>query len=332
MTEHEKNYYEMMRSRIIGGIIGLVAGDAMGVPYEFLSKESIQNIGGVEPMMVGWGTHNQVPGTWSDDSSMTLATMESIILTGKIDGKDLMDRFLSWLRSASWTPHGRVFDSGVTTSMAIHKYARGFAPENCGAREENSQGNGSLMRILPVALWMATKRDTYNSMEIVKYASNLTHAQPLVSACCCYYSTLVRTLLRGFDFEYAKSEADLWIEYFADKRSLALMTNIIHGDVMRKMPDKDYCGSGYVIRSLEASIHAVATTDNYEDAIVKSIELADDTDTTAAIAGGLAGMIYTTKGIPFFWVEELARLDTVMEVTKIFAEKVIDEFKIEVEK
>lgn len=131
----------------VNGVFGAVVGDALGVPVEFKASETLA----ADPVvgMREFGSHNQPKGTWSDDSSMMLATLDSIRIKGKIDYKDIMDRFKAWAMDGAYTPFDKVFDIGIATSNAISRYVNGEEALKCGGTAEKDNGNGSLMRILP---------------------------------------------------------------------------------------------------------------------------------------------------------------------------------------
>ena len=136
-------------------ILGLIVGDALGVPAEFNLRSNMKD----NPVtdMIGYGTHNQPAGTWSDDSSMVIATMEWLgeMKDNQLDYTLLMDKFSNWLMHGGYTPYGEVFDCGISTSRAIINYGKGMDPLECGGKSEWENGNGSLMRILPAALHWA---------------------------------------------------------------------------------------------------------------------------------------------------------------------------------
>lgn len=148
---------ELEINRYIGAVLGLVVGDALGVPVEFKSRAELK----ANPVtdMIGYGTHNQPAGTWSDDSSMAIATMEWLgeMENAIPDYTLLMDKFSNWLMYGDYTPYGHTFDCGISTSRAIMNYGRGMDPLQCGGKTDYDNGNGSLMRILPVALWNSSK-------------------------------------------------------------------------------------------------------------------------------------------------------------------------------
>ena len=180
------------------GIYGLIIGDAMGVPVEFTSREDRQK----NPItdMTGYGTYNQPEGTWSDDSSMVLATLASIRDRGKIDYKDIMNRFHNWCMYGEYTPFDNVFDIGIATSRAIMKYGNGAEPLKSGGETEWDNGNGSLMRILPVCIHIFEKQKKLNlsdneALDIIHNCSALTHAHLRSKMACGIYYFLVKAVI-----------------------------------------------------------------------------------------------------------------------------------------
>jgi O-acetyl-ADP-ribose deacetylase (regulator of RNase III) len=179
--------------RIIGGLLGLIVGDALGVPVEFFRREALDRAPLLD--MIGHGTHDQPPGTWSDDSSLTLATAASLTSSRAIDPEDMMRRFADWLERGEWSAHGEVFDVGITTAESIKRYLSG-APAPWGGGGEMDNGNGALMRIFPLAC--ALRRATAAQLiERAGEVSALTHAHPRSRLCCAYFCLVVRAIFRG---------------------------------------------------------------------------------------------------------------------------------------
>ena len=180
------------------GIFGLIIGDALGVPVEFLSREEMK----LNPVtgMRAYGTHNQPAGTWSDDSSMTLATLESIKQKGGIDYKDIMDKFTGWCLYADYTPFHDVFDIGIATSRAIIRYGKGASPIESGGKTEWDNGNGSLMRILPVCLYLYNRQKMLctpedENISMIHNVSSLTHAHFRSQIACGIYYFMIKAVL-----------------------------------------------------------------------------------------------------------------------------------------
>lgn len=278
-----------MMNKIYDGIMGLVVGDALGVPVEFKKRDTYKVTD-----MTGYGTYNQPPGTWSDDSSLTLATLDSMVKTGKIDPTDIMMNFFYWLDDGKFTPYGEVFDVGGGTKRAIVRFANGKPALKCGGRTQMDNGNGALMRILPVALANGSHQ------QIIDVAS-LTHAHPISLEACLIYSDIMKDLLKGIP-------ADLTV--YARCISGLPEYNRLQG--LENLSRDEIRSSGYVVDTLEAALWCFLKTDNYRDCVLEAVNLGEDTDTVAAVAGGLAGIHYGCggkNGIPDEWIAQIPRRD-----------------------
>lgn len=290
-------------NKIYNGIMGLVVGDALGVPVEFKERDSYE----VTDMM-GFGTYNQKPGTWSDDSSMTLATLESMGRIGSFDAADIMNNFYQWLQNDKFTPWGKVFDVGGATRRAIVRYANGTDPVKCGGKTRMDNGNGALMRILPVA--MLAETDPHDKMVTVKSVAGLTHNHPISHIACFIYAFMVENLMNNVDKRSALSnaiqvvgglygETEMWQEF----RFLAEIDRFDRDEIK---------SSGYVVDTLEAAVWCFLNSCSYRECVLLAVNLGSDTDTVAAVAGGLAGIYYgcgSESGIPDEWIAQIPRKD-----------------------
>ena len=293
------------RDRVLGGLWGAVIGDALGVPVEFKEREHLRSHPVKE--ITGYGTYNQPPGTWSDDTSLMVCTVESLL-----DGLDLThlgSLFVRWLHEAYWTPWGEVFDIGNTTHVALRNLARGIEPEEAGPRDPNSNGNGSLMRILPVAIRYAGS-GTDQLLDTAHRVSKLTHGHPRSQIACGIYCLLASLILQGFELERAYrqtvEEAKAYYHQSPLSGELTHYVRILSGDVF-KLPESEILSSGYVVHTLEASIWCLLTTTGYDEAVLKAVNLGGDTDTTGIVTGGLAGLYYGVGSIPEGWRSKMAR-------------------------
>ena len=312
-------------------VLGLIVGEALGVPVEFKSRSNMKD----NPItnMIGYGTHNQPSGTWSDDSSMVIATMEWL---GEMKDKQpdytlLMDKFSNWLMYGSYTPYGEVFDCGISTSRAIINYGKGMEPLECGGKLEWENGNGSLMRILPVALYCAEglATDDMDGKELIYDLSALTHAHLRSKMGCLIYSKLVADLLYTKDMnkmKIAEKSISICKNYFdsdedvmAENKKYARLWNVRTFSMLK---EDDIKSSGYVVDTLEAAIWCFLNTDNYKDCVLKAVNLGGDTDTIGAVAGGLAGVYYGMEEIPKEWLRLLPKKEWIVElVEKMFERK-----------
>ncbi len=312
--EEEVKWYT---TQLSGAIWGLVVGDALGVPVEFKSREYLEQYPLQE--MTGYGTHNQPPGTWSDDSSLTFCLMESLCLGYNLS--DVGQRFVRWLYEDYWTPHGKVFDVGIGTSQAIARFRSSQDPHISGNTTESSNGNGSLMRILPLLFYISQlARD--ERFKKIGEVSALTHAHPRSQLACVLYLEYIRYLLAGKTKEEAYQEfrKDLpsqLLEFPALDRERRQFHLLLEEDI-RQRDWSEISGSGYVVDSLEASLWCFLKKDSYEACVKAAIHLGEDTDTTAAITGGLAGLYYGVAAIPPSWKRSLARPGDIEDLIRRF--------------
>lgn len=295
-------------SKIYDGIMGLVVGDALGVPVEFEIRDTFSVTD-----MIGFGTHDQPPGTWSDDSSMTLATLESIGRLGEVNANDIMMNFVDWFKGIAFTPHGSVFDIGLSTRNAILRYTRGIDPANCGGKNLSDNGNGALMRILPVAMF---PNDPNKQVKLLSVA-HLTHAHCISDYGCLVYAAIVENLMCSMGKEESVKKGVQRFQHNVE-------TNSLLADYSR-LPDIQYIerneikSSGYVVDTLEAAIWCFLNTKSYRECVFAAVNLGNDTDTIAAVAGSLAGILYGCggeTGIPEEWLCKIARKDWIDELCR----------------
>lgn len=293
-------------SRMLGGLWGAVVGDALGVPVEFSSRAERDRdpVTGVR----GFGTYNQPPGTWSDDSSLLLCTVLSLT-EHRLSLRDLGQRFVRYLDEAYLTPHGRVFDIGMATQQAIERLRRGVSPELAGGTSVRDNGNGSLMRILPVALRFAAESPE-QLVRIAHRVSALTHGHPRSQLACGYLCLLVSLLIQGLSPRKAYEQTNRLVgSLYRDPQwqdELAIFARLLSGQ-MDSLSRDAISGSGYVVSTLEASVYLLLRSSSYAEAVLAAINLGEDTDTTACVTGGLAGVWFGPAAIPADWLAVLAR-------------------------
>jgi len=304
----------MDKSKILGGLFGVCVGDALGVPVEFVSRERLKQ----NPVskMIGFGCYNQPPGTWSDDSSMTFCLAES--LCKGYDVYDIADKFSKWLFDNYWTPHGEVFDAGGTTRAALGHIKKVKHPSMAGGVGESDNGNGSLMRTLPLAFYVKDFNDK-KKFQIIAEVSAITHGHIRSVIACCIYVEILVNLLNGKDKEEAYEDMkNVIIEYFKkEKKELELFDRILDKDIGLFLEDEIKSG-GYVLDTLEASLWCFLNNNSYKETVLSAVNLGGDTDTTGAIVGGLAGVYYGFENIPKEWVEEIAREEDVVQLGENF--------------
>lgn len=309
--------------RIKGALLGFFVADALGVPVEFTKREQLSK--NKVTKMLEYGTHKQPIGTWSDDSSMVLATMDSLTKNKGINYDDIMNNFLNWYTSGDYTPNGVVFDIGNATASALSKYKNDKTNYICGSKNIYSNGNGSLMRILPISLYL---HYTDNSIyDVINNISSMTHAHIYSVLSCIIYTTLIDEYLKEFDIKKAYYNMQLIIKDLLEEDnnktlgdlddSKQVFNRLIYNDISILKED-DIKSTGYVIDSLEASIWCVLNTNNYKEATLKAVNLGDDTDTIGALTGALAGLIYGYNSIPQEWINVLQRKDYLLHLTNEF--------------
>jgi len=314
MKKEEIN--KKMKNKIESGLFGLAIGDALGVPVEFQSRTYLKTNPVSE--MIGYGTHYQPLGTWSDDSSLAFCLAES--LCKGFDLFDIARNFVKWYSTELWTPHGHVFDIGIATRNAIHNIGKGHEPELCGGFEEKDNGNGSLMRILPLVFYLEKEDDIEILYKKVKAVSSITHAHFRSVFACFIYVVYCMEILKGKDkIEAYKEMQNILSGFLADKKfnpfELQLFDRILKNDIS-KYPEENIHSSGYVLDSLQASFWCFLNSNSYEETVLKAVNLGEDTDTTGAIAGGLAGIYYGIESIPKKWIENLARTNDIKNLAE----------------
>ena len=301
------------------GIIGLAVGDAMGVPIEFFKREDL--LKNPVTTMIGEQSHFVPKGSWSDDTSLNLALIDSINNKKEIDLYDIGQNFIEWGENGKYTPTGKMFGIGRTTLKAIARLERGdIKPEECGGNTESENGNGSLMRILPMAYYCYCKN--YNDEEvydIVKKVSSLTHAHEISIMGCYIYVKFALELLNGNNIKSAyKTIRKLKYQYFSDYCK-KIYSRIIDINIA-KLDLDDIKSSGYVVDTLEATIWTLLNTKTFNQAIIGSINLGGDSDTIGACTGGLAGIYYGFESINSTWKKELMKYDYIVELCNKFNE------------
>lgn len=300
------------------GIIGLAVADAMGVPLEFCNREALQ--ANITTEMKGYGSHPVPKGSWSDDTSMTLCLIDAINKTGKIVPTDIADNFIKWVENAEYTPMRETFDIGRTCLRAILNYERKIAvAEECGEDSEYSNGNGSLMRIAPIIYYCYAKDMDDEIYDIVKIVSSITHKHEVSVLGCYIYVLFGIELLKGKDFRQAY-EVIKNKEYTKFSNiSLSKYNRILNNDIAT-FQMYEIKSTGYVIDTLEATLWTLMTTDSYNNAVIKAINLGNDTDTVGACVGALAGIYYGIDSINESWKKDLLRYDYIEELCNKFNE------------
>ncbi len=296
-------------------VIGVAVGDALGVPVEFMSRERLKQNPVVD--MRSGGTWGEPAGTWSDDTSLTIATMESLGRLKRLDLDDIMSNFVGWLKHDEFTANGYTFDVGNTTAGAIGNYIKGASVERCGLRDADSNGNGSLMRILPMALYT-------DSLDDVHAVSALTHAHPRSLIACGIQCLIARELLSGKAIEQAVKDGLLRAEDYYSRSEYA--EELSHYERLfdpnfGALDEDAIESSGYVVHSLEAALWCLLNTTDYRSLALKAVNLGRDTDTVGAIAGGLGGLAYGLANIPSEWIDALQNKTLLNKIAEGFGSR-----------
>jgi ADP-ribosyl-[dinitrogen reductase] hydrolase len=312
-----------MKEKVVhSALFGVSVGDALGVPVEFQDRELLKRFPVVN--MRENGTHAQPRGTWSDDSSLTFCLAES--LCNGYNLNDIAKSFVLWRNEEIWTPHGKVFDIGIATNLAIHNIEKGINPLQAGGTSEMDNGNGSLMRILPLVFY-SKNFDIIKRFEVVKEVSSITHAHIRSILSCFIYLEFAILLMEGKDKWEAYTDMKKSVNGFLFSNAICSQQEIdkFHRILENKVGDyelqklyglgeDEISSSGYVLHSLEAALWCLLTSETYEETVLKAVNLGSDTDTTAAIAGGLAGIYYGFDAIPDEWIQVLARKNAIFNL------------------
>ena len=313
----------MKQDTIIGGVMGVIIGDALGLPVQRMTKTEIKK----NPItdMTGGGAFGLEPGAWSDDSSLTLCLAESLYEVG-YNPPDIARRFVKWYRDGYMTPSGESFDIGNTTSIAMKRLIHGVAPFKAGPTDAESNGNGSLMRILPAILFFANESD-YTMIQRICEVSKITHGHPRSQLACSLYSLFVKELLTGsspqkaYDAMRLKSQTVFFVDRKVGKQ-LSHFKRMISGE-LSTLAESEIKSGGYVVESLEAALWSFLTTSSFEDAVLRAVNLGWDTDTVGAITGSMAGVYYGFSNIPAHWLRKLLDYEKILSLTNQFAERVL---------
>ena len=278
------------RDRAIGALAGLAIGDALGTTLEFTARDSKPHVSD----MVGGGPFNLKPWQWTDDTSMALCLADSILEFDDVNPQDLMDRFVEWRQKGYNSVNGRCFDIGITTSKALLEFMDSGKPLS-GSEDPYSAGNGSLMRLSPVAIrWC---HDKPKAREAAMLQSRTTHgASQAVGACGFFVHLLTKAIIGVPKDDVLKNQ-----EWASDPA----IAEIASGKWKTKSRDQIE-STGYVVHTLEASLWCIYNSKSFKEALITAVNLGGDADTTGAVTGQLAGALWGISGIPDNWLEKLA--------------------------
>jgi len=290
----------MNKDKIIGSLIGLAVGDALGAPYEFETPPYK-----VDDNYIEGGVHNVSIGEWTDDTSMALCLAQSLIEKNGFDAKDQMDKYLSWYEDGYFSTRSECFDIGNTVARALGMYKTSHKPFSGISGYDNS-GNGSLMRLSPISLYYYQDKN-----ELIKYASQssqTTHKSKLAIDSCIYYSQLIAGAIQGY------SKEELLSNEFIDTEDMSKeVINISNGSFKE---DKTYKPTGYVIDTLETALMAFNKFQSFEEGLIHVVALGYDTDTVGAVYGQLAGAFYGYSNIPEKWTLSLMQHNIIYNIAE----------------
>ncbi len=301
-----------------GGIFGVAIGDALGVPVEFKSREYLTK----NPVtdFLGYMCWNQPPGTWSDDTSLTLCLTDSLVKGYDIE--EIGQTFAKWYSTGYWGAHFDVFDIGGSTKHSIDRILAGLSAKFSGNIFEHDNGNDSLMRTLPLVFFLQNEISISERYQKIKEVSSITHAHLRSVFSCFIYVEYAIKLLQGEDKQTAYEKIKQPILTFArnmdfNPKEVDLFNRMLKGNIAEENEDT-IMSTGYVLDSLEASFWCFLNNDSYVDSVLKAVNLGGDTDTTVAITGGLAGLYYGYDTIPEKWKSQLARCEDIEKLLERF--------------
>ena len=295
----------MELGRCTGSLLGLAIGDAIGTTLEFARRGSFEPI----TDLVGGGPFGLAPGQWTDDTSMALCLATSLVECDGFDARDQMERYVRWWREGYLSCTGRCFDIGDTTRTALARFRVEGNPF-AGSEHPGSAGNGSIMRLAPVALRFG--RDALAAESHAADSSRTTHgASEAVDACRLLAGMLCRALAGAEKNDVLRGSAQSF-------RGSPKLEAIARGEYIAKR-ESEIRGSGYVVECLEAALWCFAHTESFEAAVLSAANLGDDADTTAAVCGQLAGAVYGERAIPERWLTRLAMRDEIAELARRLA-------------
>lgn len=283
----------MSKDRKKGCLYGLAIGDALGAAVEFCPPGSFAPVVGYR----GFGPHQLKAGQWTDDTSMALALADSIAYGWNT--KDQLARYLNWFQSGAYSVNGECFDIGCTTRNALYEFE--LNEQLISDNSEYGSGNGSIMRLAPIAIKYAGK---LGYGDYLQESSRTTHASPQCVSGCLALGIVLEKLLSGKDKETALA--------FEPQETVLLHPSVkMVAEGSYRNASYGIEGSGWVVKSLEASLWAFYKSDSFEEAVLKAVNLGDDADTTGAVTGQLAGAFWGYSGIPQSLIDGLDRKDMI---------------------
>ena len=317
--DNQLYYKYFLMDRVVPMIFGGIIGDALGVPVEFKERDTF-NV----TELIGHGTYDQPKGTWSDDTSLTMCLVENIIEDG--DERSLLDKFVRYVEEGYWTPYGEVFDIGIATREAIERYKSGVPPHECGGSDEYDNGNGALMRMSPLVPLLYENFEVASKVEAIERICSVTHRHPRSTLACIFYIQFLIMIINNNNKEQSYEGAVNVCLNSLDKdkyeSEYPYFKRILQSNIYNYSRDQIH-SDGYVVHSLEAALWCFFKHDNYKDIVLEAVNLGGDTDTTASIAGTIAGLYYKEEGLPTDWLDEIVGIDRIKEKLNEFCSQII---------
>ena len=291
-----------MIDKFRGALLGLACGDALGAPVEFKKRGTFS---AVTDMQSG-GVFNLKAGQWTDDTSMALCLATSLIECQGFDAYDQMQRYCKWKNEGYLSSTGKCFDIGIATSLALSSFKKTGNPFS-GNSDPSKAGNGCLMRLVPIALYFYTDFNLTKTM--AANSARTTHGARACVEASQLFGAMLHLALNG------ASKLDVLLQHGCKSLNSERLQEIANGDYFNK-PENEIKGSGYVVDSLEAALWCFYMSNNFENAVLKAVNLGDDADTTAAICGQLAGAFYGESAIPKRWLNTLYQYEKIADLAE----------------
>ena len=295
---------------------GFLVGDSLGVPVKFIPRETLLN----NPVtdMLEYGSYDVPAGSWSDDGSLLMATMDSLVTKNGLNYEDMANKILDWLSYAKYTPADYVFDVGMGTLKAMENYRENKLALESGMSGVNYNGNSPLVRMVPLAFYAKEKKlSDAQLIDLASDVSSITHRHEISFIGCYMFLRYLIFLLEGYDkyVSYIKLK-DLDYSDF-DKENVYEYHRILEGDIIN-YPLSEISSSGYIVSTLEAVLWCVNNTDSYHESVIGAINLGEYTDTIAALTGAVTGIIYGYDEIPKRWINSLQKKDYVKQMCTVY--------------
>lgn len=305
-----------MDNKIAASLFGLFIGDAIGVPAKFETRSSLVN----NPIsdMVGYGTYNVPAGTWSDCSSMTIATIFSVINKKEIDCQDITLNFIKWYQDGTYTPFNKPFAISKSVEKSLRAHIKKIN------RQTYDDDNSALMRILPISLYCYYKKmSDAETVKVINDVVSITHSNELTKLACFIYTKFIEFLhLYEKKEAYQKLKEIDFSNYYSNEAISQFERILVNNINEQKLSTIN--STNFVVDTLEAVFWVILNTDNFIHSIIGAINLGGDTSTIGALTGGMSGIIYGYEYIPEQWLKKLKKLDNLETITKAYEQLLLE--------